>query len=219
MSYTKDDFVDDVDVEHEKHDQLASDEEVQKAVENLEESGFNVKVVEDRDEALKEIKDEIPENSSVMNGHSTTLEEIGFIDYLNEGDHNWENLPGKIWSIDDDEKRNEERRKATTADYFLGSVNAVAGEDGSLVAADLSGSRVGGYPFSAGNVVIVTGTNKIVGDVEDARDRLWNYAYEFENQRAQEEYSMESAVAKEFLYHGESGDRTTVILVKEKLGF
>lgn len=219
MSYTKKDFMDEVDVEHEKHDELASEGEIKEAVENLEESGFKVKVVESGEEALEEIKDEIPEESSVMNGHSTTLEEIGFMDYLNEGDHSWESLPAKIWSIDDDEKRNEERRKATTADYFLGSVNAVAGEDGSLVAADLSGSRVGGYPFAAGNVVIVTGTNKIVGDVEDARNRLWEYAYEFENKRAQEEYGVESACAKEFLYHGESDDRASVILVKEKLGF
>ena len=211
--------MDNVDVEDGKHDDLASEQEINEAVENLEESGFNVKVVENSEEALEEIKDEIPAEASVMNGHSTTLEEIGFMDYLNSDEHDWENLPGKIWSIDDDEERNEERRKATTADYFLGSVNAVAREDGSLVAADLSGSRVGGYPFAAGNVVIVTGTNKIVGDVEDARDRLWDYAYEFENQRAQEEYGMESAVAKEFLYHGEQGDRTTVIFVKEKLGF
>ncbi|WP_414838360.1 lactate utilization protein [Candidatus Nanosalina sp. VS9-1] len=217
--YTKEDFMEDVDVDHEKFDSEASEDEIEEAVENLEANGFDVKVVDSSDEALEEIKGKIPEEASVMNGHSTTLEEIGFMEYLNEGDHDWESLPGKIWSIDDDEKRNEERRKATTADYFLGSVNGVAREDGSLVAADLSGSRIGAYPFAAGNVIIVTGVNKIVKDIEEARDRLWEYAYEFENERAQEEYGVESAVAKEFLYHAESGDRTTVILVKEKLGF
>lgn len=219
MTNTKPDFIDEVDVKTGKYNELDSEDEVREAVENLEESGFQVKVVEDREEALEAIKDEIEDGSSVMNGHSTTLEEIGFMDYLNEGDHNWENLPGKIWSIDNDEKRNKERRKATTADYFLGSVNAIAKEEGSMVAADLSGSRVGGYPFAAGNVIIVTGANKIEDDLEDARDRLWNYAYELENKRAQEEYGIESAVAKEFLYHMESNERTTVILVKEKLGF
>jgi hypothetical protein len=218
MTKTKQDFIDEVEVD-EKFDELASEDELQETVENLEESGFQVKVVENGEEALEEIKDEITEESSVMNGHSTTLEEIGFMEYLNEGDHNWENLPGKIWSIDDDEKRNKERRKATTADYFLGSVNGIAQEDGSLVAADLSGSRVGGYPYAAGNVIIVAGTNKIEDNLEDARSRLWDYAYEFENKRAQEEYGIESACAKEFLYHMESNERTTVILVKEKLGF
>lgn len=218
MTQTKQDFQDEVEVDG-KYNEKPSEEELQQTVENLEESGFVVKVVENSDEALEEIKDEITDGSSVMNGHSTTLEQIGFMEYLNEGNHNWENLPGKIWSIDDDEKRNEERRKATTADYFLGSVNGIAREDGSLVAADLSGSRVGGYPFAAGNVIIVSGTNKIQKDVDEARDRLWNYAYEFENQRAQEEYGIESACAKEFLYHMESEERTTVILVKEDLGF
>lgn len=218
MPQTKQDFADDVKVNAE-YDNMPSGDKLQETVENLEESGFKVEVVDNRDKALEVIKDEIKEDSSVMNGHSTTLEEIGFMDYLNSGDHDWENLPGKIWSIDDDEKRNRERRKATTADYFLGSVNAIAREEGSLVAADLSGSRVGGYPFAAGNVIIVAGTNKIQKDVEEARSRLWDYAYEFENQRAQEEYGIESAVAKEFLYHMESDERTTVILVEEELGF
>ncbi|MCA1813110.1 MAG: lactate utilization protein [Halobacteriales archaeon] len=45
-------------------------------------------------------------------------------------------------------------RQATLADSFLGSVNALT-EDGSLVAADGSGSRIGGYAFGAEHVVLV----------------------------------------------------------------
>jgi len=45
-----------------------------------------------------------------MNGHSTTLEEIGFVDYLSEGDHEWVSLADEIWSIDIDAKRQAARR-------------------------------------------------------------------------------------------------------------
>lgn len=65
--------------------------------------------------------------------------------------------------------------KEEASDYFLGSVNAIA-QTGELVAADMSGSRIGAYPFAAGNLVIISGTNKIMEDLESARKRLWNYA-------------------------------------------
>jgi len=111
-----------------------------------------------------------------MNGHSTTLEEIGFDELLSRGDHEWESLPDEIWGIDDDAERQDARREAQTAGYFLGGINAIA-ETGELVAADRSGSRVGAYPFAAGNVVIVSGANKIVPTLDDALDRLESVAY------------------------------------------
>lgn len=219
MPNTKQDFKDEVEVNEEKFDTRPSQEELDETVENLEENGFNVKIVETGEEALEEIKKEIEDDSSVMIGHSTTLEQIGFVEHLNEGDHSWKNKYGEVFSIDDDEKRAEARRKAQASDYFLGSVNAIS-QTGELVAADLSGSRVGAYPFAAGNLVVVAGTNKIMEDLESARERLWDYAYKFENQRAQEAYGVESAVAKELTFRKETAeDRTQIILIKEELGF
>lgn len=218
MPKTKEDFEDKVEVDEEKFDSRPSEEELEETVQNLKENGFNVEVVETGEKALKQVKNNIEDDSSVMIGHSTTLEEIGFVDYLNEGDHNWENIYGKVFSIDDDEKRAEERRKAQASDYFLGSVNAIS-RTGELVAADLSGSRIGAYPFAAEKVVIISGTNKIMEDLDSARERLWEYAYKFENERAQEEYGIESAVAKELTYRQETGDRTKIILVKQEFGF
>jgi L-lactate utilization protein LutB len=215
---TKADYEDDVDVDDDWDDH-PSEETVAETVEHLEDSGFEVEVVADPDEALDTVTDQIPAGASVMNGHSTTLEEIGFDDYLNEGDHDWENLGAEIWSIDDDAEREAARRESQTADYFLGSVNAIA-EDGTLVAADLSGSRVGAYPFAASNLVVVAGVNKIVEDVEAARERLHEYAYAFENERAQEAYGVESYPGKELVYRREGTEgRTTVVLVEETLGY
>jgi hypothetical protein len=132
-----------------------------------------------------------------MNGHSTTLEEIGFVDYLSESDHEWESLPDEIWSIGDDEKRQVARGEFETADYFAGGINAIA-QTGELVAADHSDSRIGAYPFAAANVV-VSGVNKIVPTLDDALDRLESVVYPLENKRAKEAYGVDSAIAKQLI--------------------
>ncbi|UHH25513.1 lactate utilization protein [Halobacterium noricense] len=218
MSQQKADYVDDVDVDDDWDSHPTADE-LTEAVENLEAHGFDVEVVEDAAAALDVLVDEIPDGASVMNGHSTTLEEVGFDEYLDDGDHDWEDLAAEIWSIDDDEERDAARRDAQTADYFLGGVNGVA-QTGALVAADLSGSRVGAYPFAAKHLLLVAGVNKVVEDVEAARERLHEYAYEFENQRAQDAYGVESAPSKELIYRQEGTEgRTTVVLVEETLGY
>ena len=200
-------------------DELPAEETIEETVENLEANGFEVVVVDSADEALDTLKDHVPAGASVMNGHSTTLEEIGFAEYLTEGDHDWEALPNEIWSIDDDAERQAARREAQTADHFLGSVNAIA-ETGELVAADRSGSRIGAYPFAAGNVTIVSGVNKIVDDLDAALDRLESVAYPLENERAKEAYGVESAIAKQLVFRQELDEgRTTVVLIRDSLGY
>ncbi|WP_148413986.1 lactate utilization protein [Haloferax sp. KTX1] len=218
MSQQKSDYADDADIDADL-DRLPEDEAVEVTVENLEASGFDVVVVDTADEALETLRSHIPAGVSVMNGHSTTLEEIGFDDYLSEGDHEWESLPDRIWSIDDDAERQAARRDSQTADYFLGGINAIS-QTGDLVAADLSGSRIGAYPFAASNVVIVSGVNKIVPTLDDALDRLESVAYPLENERAKEAYGVESMIAKQLIFRQEVEEgRTTVVLIREQLGY
>ncbi len=200
-------------------DYLPEDETIGETITNLEANGFEVVVVDSAEDALETIQSHIPANVSVMNGHSTTLEEIGFTEYLSEGDHGWENLSEEIWSIDDDAERQAARRESQTADYFLGGINAIA-QTGQMVAADRSGSRIGAYPFAAGNVVIVTGVNKIVDSLDAALDRLESVAYPLENERAKEAYGVESAIAKQLIFRQELEEgRTTVVLIREQLGY
>jgi L-lactate utilization protein LutB len=218
MSQQKSDYIDDTEIDAEL-DSEADDGAIEEAVENLEANGFDVVVVDTAEEALETVQSQVPSGASVMNGHSTTLEEIGFVEYLSDGDHDWESLPDQIWSIDDDAERQAARREAQTADYFLGGINAIA-QTGELVAADRSGSRIGAYPFAASNVVIVSGVNKIVPTLEDALDRLESVAYPLENERAKEAYGVESAVAKQLIFRQELEEgRTTVVLVREQLGY
>ncbi|MDQ2053791.1 MULTISPECIES: lactate utilization protein [Halobellus] len=218
MSQQKSDYVDDADIDA-TLDEQANEETIEETVENLEANGFDVAVVDSADEALETLQSHIPAGASVMNGHSTTLEEVGFAEYLTEGDHEWESLPDEIWSIDDDAERQAARRESQTADYFLGGINAIS-QTGELVAADRSGSRIGAYPFAASNVVIVSGVNKIVPTLEDALDRLESVAYPLENERAKEAYGVESAIAKQLIFRQELEDgRTTVVLVRDQLGY
>ena len=218
MSQRKPDYVDDADID-ESLDDLPAADAIEEAVENLEANGFEVVVVDSADASLAELQSLIPAGASVMNGHSTTLEEIGFTEYLSEGDHEWESLPDEIWSIEDDAERQAARRESQTADYFLGGINAIA-QSGELVAADRSGSRIGAYPFAAGNVVIVSGVNKIVPTVDDALDRLESVAYPLENERAQEAYGVDSAIAKQLIFRQELEEgRTTVVLVRDQFGY
>jgi L-lactate utilization protein LutB len=218
MSQQKADYADDADID-ESLDELASEETIEETVENLEANGFNVIVADSADDALAELQSLIPAEASVMNGHSTTLEEIGFVEYLSDADHEWESLPDEIWSIDDDAKRQAARRESQTADYFLGGINGIS-QTGELVAADRSGSRIGAYPFAASNVVIVSGVNKIVPTLEDALDRLETVAYPLENERAKEAYGVDSAIAKQLILRQElEEDRTTVVLIREHLGY
>jgi len=218
MSQQKSDYVDDAEIDA-TLDELPTEEAVETAAENLEANGFEVIVADSTEEALETIQSQIPAGASVMNGHSTTLEDIGFADYLSESDHEWESLADEIWSIDDDAKRQAARREAQTADYFLGGINAIS-QTGELVAADRSGSRIGAYPFAASNVVIVSGVNKIVPTIDDALDRLESVAYPLENERAQEAYGVDSAIAKELIFRQELEEgRTTVVLIRDQLGY
>jgi len=214
----KDGYAETVDYD-ESLDTHPTDDELDTAVENLEDRGFDVVVVEDADAALDELTGRIPAGAGVMDGHSTTLEEIGFMDHLMEGDHDWDNRHAEVYGIDDDAERQRARREAQASDYFVGSVNAIAAT-GELVAADASGSRIGAYPFAAENLLLVAGTNKLVDDLDSALDRLETVAYPLEDARAQEAYGQGSMIGKQLIYRQEAEDgRTTLVLVRESLGY
>jgi hypothetical protein len=218
MASNKDGYAETVDYD-ESLDRHPTDEDLDDAVENLEASGFDVVVVEDGDGALAELKSQIPAGAGVMDGHSTTLEEIGFVESLTEGDHEWDNVHSEVYGIDDDAERQRARREAQASDYFVGSVNAIAAT-GELVAADASGSRIGAYPFAAENLLLVAGTNKIVEDLDAALDRLEEVAYPLEDARAQDAYGQGSMIGTQLIYRREAEEgRTTLVLVRESLGY
>lgn len=202
-----------------KWGQVPSDKEIMETAKAVEARGIKTIVAKDRNEALEKLKELVPSGAAVMNGSSTTLIEIGFVDFLKNGKHGWENMQLGIFSEKDQQKQADLRRKSATADYFVSSVNAIA-KTGELVAADASGSRVTAFPFAAKHLILVSGANKITKDLGSALERIKEYAFRLENVRAQKVYGMPSMLGKTIIIENEMfSGRTTLILVKESLGF
>jgi len=115
----------------------------------------------------------IPKGATVMNGGSATLKEIGFLAALENGPYEW--LRPGIAAVADPDERIRARRRAGTADYFVGGINAITAS-GEILNADGGGNRVAAYAYGAGKLLLVAGVNKIVPDLAAAFERLRNHA-------------------------------------------
>ncbi|KAF8976464.1 hypothetical protein BGZ46_008248 [Entomortierella lignicola] len=188
----------------------------------LEANGFKVHLVNSRGEAFETLKGLIPAGASVNNAHSTTLEEIGFITYL-KGETEWNNVHAQILAEKDYAKQGELRRTiGSTVDYYLTSMSAIT-EDGKLAHADLSGSKVGGVAFGAGNVIVVAGTNKIVKDEDEAWKRTNEFALAAESARARDAYGVPASAIVNYEVISKANpfnpNRIQIVLVNDALGF
>ncbi len=200
---------------------LASQESIEKTVRELTANGFQAEVVENRAEALERIKALIPEGASIHNGGSTTLQEIGYIDYLKSDTHGWNNLHANILAEADPEKQGKLRRESAFSDYYLGSVHALS-ETGEMVIASNTGSQLPHLVFTSPNIILIVGTQKITPTLADAITRLEEYVVPLEDERAMNAYKSHTMNTKTLILHKENpmmGRSVKIILVKEQLGF
>lgn len=200
---------------------LANEEVLARTAAALRERNFEPVIIATKEEALEKIKELIPAGSSVMNGASATLGEIGFVDYLRAGQHGWNNLHAGIAAEQDPAKQRDLRRQALLSDYYLGSVHGLS-EAGELVIASNTGSQLPHIVYSSPNVVFVVGTQKITPTLADAEARLWEYVVPLEDARMKSVDMGGTKLNKLVHYFGEpayTGRKITVLLVKEKLGF
>jgi L-lactate utilization protein LutB len=192
---------------------------VEKTAREIEKRGIQVIISPNGGDALEQLKKIIPSGAEVMSGSSTTLIEIGYEEYISGGMSRWNLVHHRIREENDDRKRAELRRKSVAADYFISGANAIA-QSGEIVACDASGSRTGAWPFAAGHLILVVGINKIVPTLDDALNRVREYAYRLENVRAQKVYGTPSIIGKcVILAHEKNEGRITLILIKEALGY
>ncbi|MBV1756588.1 MAG: lactate utilization protein [Dethiosulfatibacter sp.] len=123
-----------------------------------------------KDEALKLMLSFIEEGKSISWGGSESLNELGIKPLLENGNY---------VLVDRDkftgEERTQKMKEAFFSDYYLTSSNAVS-QDGMLVNIDGNGNRVAAMSFGPKNVIIVVGMNKIVPTVENAVERVRNFA-------------------------------------------
>jgi hypothetical protein len=116
-------------------------------------------------------------------------------------------------------QRREMRILAASPDYVVGSVHALT-EGGSLLIASASGSQLGPLVSGAGQVILVIGAQKIVGDVATGMRRIYEYCYPLEDARARQAYGMPSGVNNILVINKVvTPGRVTAIIVKECLGF
>lgn len=199
---------------------ISSDEVTEKVVASLRARNINTVVVNTKEEALEKIKELIPVGGSVMNGSSATLNEIGFVDYLKDGQHGWDNVHADILKEKDKDKQTRLRKESVLADYFLGSVHAIT-EDGQLVIASASGSQIPSYAFTSDNVIWVAGTQKIVPTLDAAMARIRDHVVPLEDARMKSASYPGTVWARTLIIENEimPNRHLTIILVKEKLGF
>ena len=200
-------------------DAIPSDEVIKATAEALQKRGFQAVIVGNRAEALEKLKELIPAGASVMTGGSTTLDEIGFTEYLVSGKHPYRNLKDAILAEKDRQKQGELRRQATLADYYLGSLQALA-QTGEAVACDATGTRTGPYCYGPRKVIWVTGVNKIVKDLEQGLRRMREHCVPLEDQRMKKAGYPGTTLSRILIYEKDNPpNHITAVLIKEKLGF
>jgi L-lactate utilization protein LutB len=207
-------------VDSKRWSKMPSEEDIASTIRAIEKKA-NIKViyVSNAAAAIEKIKELIPEGAEVMNGSSTTLIEIGYQDLVNSKTASWKDLHKVITSEDDAQKRRELRRKSVISEYFLSGVNAIS-MTGELVSCDASGSRVGAWPFAAKNLILVSGVNKIVPTLQDALQRVREYAYPLEDARIKKAQGTSSQIGKcVILANEKQTGRITLILINECLGY
>lgn len=200
---------------------IPTKEIVEKTKNALTENGIETIVVENGALALEKIKELIPQGVSVMNGSSTTLNQIGFVEYLKEGKHGWNNLHATILAEQDPEKQALLRKQSVLSDFYLGSVHGLT-EDGEFVIGSNSGSQLPHIVFTSQHLIFVVSTNKIVPTLLDALKRLEEYSLPLEDARAKSIGWGGSQISKIVIWKKENqkmGRTVKMILINEPLGY
>lgn len=202
----------------EKWNKLANKDIIEKTVNMLKKNGINAYFLNSAKEARDMAIKMIPEGSEVMTMSSVTLDNSG-ISYEINSSKKFNAIRDKIYSMDRNTQKKEMNKLGSAHDYTLGSVHAVT-EDGKVIIASNSGSQLPAYSYSAGKVIWIVGTQKIVKNLDDAFKRIYEYTLPLEDSRARKVYGMGSNVSKLLIVNKEiQPDRITLIFVNELLGF
>lgn len=140
-------------------------------IRNLEKRNMEGVYCATREDALKQALSYMEKGSVVSWGGSMSIEEIGLMDAVRNGDYE---IIDRDKAKDYDERR-EIFSKIVLSDYFLMSTNAIT-LDGELINIDGTGNRVGPLCFGPKHVIMIVGMNKVVSSVEDGVARVRNIA-------------------------------------------
>lgn len=174
-----------------KYGKLASKDSLAKAKAALEGKKYAVEVVADKAAALKALTAKLSKEKTIFLAGSTTLSEVGFTEYLktNPGSvkHNFKADVLAAMGKGDFQAAGAATKAGASADIHFSSVDAIT-EDGDFLVTDLSGSRTAGF-LTAGEVVIVASSQKIVKDIAEAEERQAKYSWAVESARGRVVYA------------------------------
>ena len=157
-------------------------------------------------------------SAEVFTSLSETLAETGLAAEINDSGR-YDAIRPKLARLDRTTQRREMKKLAAAPDFVVGSVAAIT-EDGEIMVASGSGSQLGHYSYEAGKVILVAGTQKIVRDAAEGLRRIEEYSLPLENERMVKAFGYPSSLAKILTIRRDfPAGRTTLILVREKLGF
>ncbi len=197
---------------------LASDEQIERTAKALEANGIRVFVAKDGEEAKHKFFELIPEGAEVFLGASITLEALGITEEVDKSGR-YVALRPKMFAMDRQTQGREIRKLGASPDFAGGSVHAVT-EDGHILITSNTGSQLGPYASGAGKIIWIVGAQKIVKDDIEGLRRIKEYCVRLEEAHMQELYHMSTGANKILIVNREiRPERTTLILVKEKLGF
>ncbi len=144
------------------------EKQVERTIKALKKNNFEALFVPDSKAAFEEVMKRIPDGATVAVGGSLTLGQIGLLDALEKRKINF------IFPMKQGKNPEEVRaliQKTFLADIFLSGTNAIT-EDGKLYNVDATGNRVGAMFIGPRKVIVVSGVNKIVLDMEAAEKRV-----------------------------------------------
>jgi hypothetical protein len=100
------------------------DAAIMRTVEALRKRNIHVIVADTREEATNALIQLLPAGAEICDSTSETLDAIGFTAFV-RGNPRYKNLHDVYEAEPDMAKRNDLRRRASLADYFIGGVQAI----------------------------------------------------------------------------------------------
>jgi len=198
---------------------------VQNTIKNLEKNGFEVIVVNSKDEAFELAKSYVKDGLKIGMGGSTTVAQTGILDYVTKKENI--TLFNQYEAGIDMAENLRRRREGILSDLYITGCNAIT-KNGELVNADGSGNRVAAQIFGPKKVLLLVGTNKIVENIEEGFNRIKNVAAKKNIDRmnskaiemGKEPKYNDDNIGNKFTYiNGDEKGRTTIILINEELGY
>jgi hypothetical protein len=197
---------------------LASDTQIERTAHALEANNIHVIIAENGADARIKLFEIIPANAEIFTSSSETLIALGITEEIDKSGR-YDSVREKLAMMDRKTQGREMEKLGATPEYMIGSVHAVT-ETGHVIIASKTGSQLAGYVAAAAHIIWVVGSQKIVPTLEDGMERVEDYTLPLENARALKAYGVESSINKLLIVNKEfKPGRTTMILVKENLGF